>query len=77
MCERFHYAAHTSNFSYVPSRHRSCSTHATSGVESLHHLWNYSKSRLSFLRLDNLVPFIAAREKFFNVQAAIREGKKI
>ena len=76
MCDRFHYAAHTCNSNCDPSSYGSCRTHATSGSESLNHLWKYSKCDLRFLLPENLVPFLAARATFINVRVAIREERR-
>ena len=76
VCDRFHYAGHTCNSVCDPGSYRICTSHATSGAESLNHLWNFSKSHLRFLRSDNLVPFLAARAMFLNFRAAIREETK-
>ena len=76
MCDRFPYAAHTCNSNCDPSSHKSCSTYATSGAESLNRLAIYSKYHLRFLHTDNLAPFLAARTIFLNVRPAILEERR-
>ena len=73
VCDRFHYQGHTCNSICDPSSYGECSNHATSGAESVNHLWNFSKSYLRFLRPDNLIPFLAIRSIFLNVKACVRQ----
>lgn len=77
VCDRFHYRSHKCTSVWDPDSYLSCSKHASSGAESINHLWNFSKSHLRFLRPDNVMPFLAARAVFVNVRAELRkqEGK--
>lgn len=72
VCDRFHYQEHTCNSVHDPSSRLACTHHATSGAESMNHLWNFSKSHWRLLMLDNLVPFLALRSISLNVRARIR-----
>jgi len=69
VCDRFHYHAHTCNSIWDPASYPSCADHATSGAESINHIWNFSKSHLRFLRPDNMMPFLATRAIFVNIRA--------
>lgn len=76
VCDRFHYYGHTCNSVCDPGSYLACDDHATSGAESMNHLWNFSKSHLRFLRSDNLMPFLAVRAIFLNVRASIRQQNR-
>lgn len=65
VCTSFYYAEDTCYSVCDEGSSRICANHATSGAESINHLWKYSKSHLRFLRPDNLVPLIAARAIFY------------
>ena len=74
VCDHFHYKSHTCNSVCHPDSYVSCADHATSGAESLNHLWVFSKSHLRFLHPDNVMPFLAARAVFLNVRSALRQS---
>ena len=73
VCDRFHYKSHTCNSVCDPGSYISSSEHATSEAESVNHLWVFSKSHLRFLKLTNVVLFIAARAEFLNIRARTRQ----
>ena len=73
VCDRFDYQGHTCNSIFDPSSYFACTSHATSGAESMNHQWKFSKSHLRFLRPDNLIPFLALRSIFVNDRACIQQ----
>ena len=75
ICHRFHYQGHTCKSVHDPSSYLAFSNHIISGAESMNHLRNFSKSRLRFLRPDNLMTFLVLRSIFLDVRACTRKEK--
>ncbi len=72
VCDRFHYPAHTCNSNWDPDSYLLCKLHSISGAEAINHLWSFSKSHLSFLRPENVMPFLTARSVFIDLRAIVR-----
>ena len=71
--DRFHYRGHLCNSVWDPDSYRSCSTHVSSGEESINRLWSLTKAHLQYVNPENLMPFSAIRCIFINVRSMLRE----
>ena len=62
--ECFHKKSHKCNSLYKSDTYSSCRNHRTSGEESINSLWNMSETRVRFLSVENMIPFLTARAGF-------------